>query len=621
MYPRCSRIRLWLLPACLTMVFLGRLTFFPPAGTTAQETTGSDLFGLDLAAIAINPLDLTVMGYSSSMIGDGGYLNAESATTLVAEAYRKPPAAAARIVTGNGIGRGYTLTNDLVATSSRSDERITSTLLQAADQESASSTYQALTRTTEQGVTIGGGEATVGDASQIVAYSTEQGAGLVLKTTQITFRSGDLLASVSISAQRPSAAVEEQLGLIAPQLLQKIELVRNGGAPRISYRAVTLQDVTPGIAAYVGNNGQVFQLRGESDASFQTRQQDYSGVTITYREEMEIPSNLPGIRVSVEISGFTYVGDATAWVANAVNRQRLVPGTSSVEVDDAVSPLGDASTTLTYRTGDGRKARQVTAQSGPYTFTITLAGIQSPPGSALQELAVAQLGCLQVDAICGPIPVPAELSPVEPTAAPSPASSSVSPEKVTPRLVTPVTAASPTLTPAPAPTSQTSTTVVPIATPALSAYVDDQYPFTVSFDASRWRIEQQGTTNNRSFVLFSNRTSMIYLVAGKAYAADVDACVQDAADGLAKETGVSAVSPARNRKGNVVAGSSETTAYAVYTYTQGDGTSMARYLECRILEPGVSTLLAIQIVPGGQFNDQIDERNALLAGLRIGSTP
>ncbi|MGI8486742.1 MAG: hypothetical protein ACR2OU_21100, partial [Thermomicrobiales bacterium] len=344
---------------------------------------------------------------------------------------------------------------------------------------------------------------------------------------------------------------------------------------------------------------------------------------IGYRQQMAIPSGQPGTNLAIEISGFEIPDNASNWVSSAADRQRAIPGTSDVAIDSGAPSLGDASVTLTYHTEDGRQARQVTTRLGPYTFSLELSGADIPPKSAFDTLAEAQLSCLQTNAICSEIVIPSGLSPVEPTIAAAlafPADSNAAPTALPATPTATSVPATPTPTPSPTPQLSSPTAISSPATPHdVRTFMDSTYPFAVTYDASKWMLAQEGTSNNRSFARFNNGTSDIYFVAGVAYGADVNACLEDAHTGLQLEPGVTAVMPALNRDGAPVAGSSATEAYAVYTYRQGDNATMARYLKCTVLEPGVSTLLIIQVVPGHDFNDQIEARNSLLSGLIAGT--
>lgn len=598
---------------------LGTLHWSPPAAGAQFDTKE-----LDLAAIAINPFDLAVLGIPSSVILEGRYLSPESASSLIVRSYRTSPESARKLIVANQADRGYTLVLEIPGSGADGNQQVVSSLFQLDDPDTASSLFTGLTAHAASGVSVASTGATVGDASQIVKYTSDQGSGGLVRTMQITFKTGSLIGVVAVSS-RSSTDTTDRVNAIARQLLQKSFIVSGGASPGISYRALRLRNVEPAVGAYIASQGEVAQIEGESGSTFRARQQSYSTVTIAYRQQMAIPSEQPGTSLAIEISGFDIYGNASNWVANAADRQRAIPGTSGITIDSTAPSLGDASTTLTFRTEDGRQVRQITAQLGQYTFSIELFGDQMPPESAFEAFAQAQLKCLQIDAICGEVAIPSDLSPVEPTIAPALALPPDPDLTATPAPVTPTATSIPAMpspTPSPAPRRPTPTAISsPAALQDVRTLTDATYPFTITYDASTWTLAQKGTTNNRSFARFKNGTSDIYFVAGVAYGADVNACVDDAHKGLQREAGVTAVMPARNREGAAVAGSSATDAYAVYTYRQADGTTMARYLKCVVLEPGIATLLIIQIVPGHDFNGQIDARNSLLSGLKIGTAP
>ena len=625
MVPGHRRLHRWLLLASVVAWVLAPLASANPLHAIAQFEDEQGSLAIDLAAIAINPLDLAVLSLPGAAIANGQYLSEQSASLVIARSYRKPLDAARGLVSGNGFQRGYTLTNEIVESGDTNGPlRIASTLLVSSDPDSARALYRALTETAEKGVTVVSDETVIGDASQVVSYTTDASVDGVIMTMQITVRSGSWVTWASVSAHELPRDARDLVASIGGELLRKVELIQNGGSPRISYQALVLQGVNPTVAAYVGSAGAALPLYGESESAVADREERYAGVTITYREEMDIPSDAPGLRLAVEISGFEYFDAAAAWIGSAADRQRQIPGASDIEVDDAIDPLGDASTSLTYRTDDGRRARQVSVLSGPYTVTIDLTGVDVPPASVLETLAHAQLRCLQSDSVCAAISIPDELSPVEPTVVPAPTFPPAAHVAATPVVVTPTVAPSPTPTATSIPSPTQPAPLASLSTPLPAAdtlsYVDPDYPFAITYASDQWHIEQQGATNNRNFVLFGNGTSQIYLIAGRSYGSDVASCLDDAAHGLEREAGVREVAPAVNKDGQAVAGSNSTDAFAVYTYVRQDGEPMARYLKCMVLESGESTLLIMQIVPVASFNDEIAPRSDLLNGLEI-STP
>jgi len=603
-------------------------------GIANVEAQDSGVSGIDLAAIAINPLDLAILGVGPSTIREGRYLDAAAASRLIASSLRKSADASKKITSDNDFTLAYTLTLDIPGSGSPNANRVVSSTIYETDSfEAATSFYRALTDRPDSSMSLVPNATTFADESQLVTFTSDEESGGIMRTIRMAFRSGGLVGVVSIGTKDATIDTRQQIESIANQLIQKMAIVTSGSAPGISFQTLRLQNIDPSIAAYTVSGGQAIRVSGETGPEYQNRQQAYSSVKIGYREQMAIPSVTSGIALTVEISGFDAYDSASSWVYESADRQRIVPGTSDVAVDASSSTIGDYSIALTYRTEGGLQARQLTAQTGQYTFSIDLVGKQLPPATALQQLAQAQLECLQTTSVCNPISVPAELSPVEPTIGSSPTAASQVSSVATPLPVSPVVVStSPTVTQAPTPSPRatlptgTSAAILPTlaasseaATPPVaSRFTDTTYPYSISWDPEQWQLVQQGVSNNRSFARFGNGTSDIYLVAGTAYGDDVDACVADAAAGLRREGGVMNVLPAKNRKGAPVAGSTATDAYAVYSYRAADGTPMARYLKCLVLEPGASTLLFMQIVPESQFNDQIAERNALIAGLKIG---
>ena len=148
-------------------------------------------------------------------------------------------------------------------------------------------------------------------------------------------------------------------------------------------------------------------------------------------------------------------------------------------------------------------------------------------------------------------------------------------------------------------------------------YESPDYGYTLSFDDT-WSIADQTENDGNDYVNLTNGTSTV-LIFGQAYTGTAEACVdsdinffQDEANGYTFD------SIATDTDGNELRGElSGGGAYAVLWVTNEDGDAQTVYVECRPIVDGESMMLIEQYVADADYNDQIDARKALLAGLVI----
>ena len=631
------------------------------AGTWAVITTPAPVAGqdnlasaapLDLAAMALNPLDLAAFGLQPYGIGDARYLDAVAAGNLIAESHAVPASDISALLDANGLLQAYTLTNDNLtspgAEGANLNGFVQSTVLRLPDETTASAVYTVITDWSAAGeVTTAEPPSAPGDEAQSASYTIGGGEGPSYQMTQTTFRADKFVAWVSLGTRESPPDAGQLTASMAARFAEKMTIIDGGNGPDLSYRALSIEGIAPSFGGYTAAYGGQLRLASEDDDTFQARSGQAAGLTDAYRQRIMLPGTDRLAVIGTDLLRFNSSADASGWVASAADRLQQQAGITDVAVDAAAPEIGDASATIGYQSADGQAGRQVIAQSGSLVMTISAEGAPDTLPAILGLLAPAQLACLTVDAACAPVRLPAlqESTPlpvasstapptstatVVPTIVPSPTVTTeppAIPAVSTPRVATPSVSAavSPEATPAASPISSPAVASSPVASPATPTgselYRNPDYPFTVSFDSSQWRIEQQGNTNERSFALYTNDTSLVYLIASDVYGSDVNACVQDAARSLASETGVTAVSPGTDASGNLLEGTGNDGAYAVYTYDTANGIPAARYFQCQVLVPGESTLLIMQIVSQQAFNDQVDDRSAFIQGIYIESMP
>lgn len=552
--PRYQRaITRWLMIACLLAGTWGMIA--TPAPVMGQGSPASDA-PLDLAAMALNPLDLAAFGLQPYGIGDARDLDAAAAGNLIAESHGVPANDVSTLLGENALLRAYTLTNDNLTSPGAEEANLNgfvqSTVLHLPDETAASAVYAVIADWTAAGVTAAEPPSALGDEAQTVTYATGGGEGPSYQMTQTTFRAGVLVGWVSLAARESPPDAGQLTASMATRFVEKMTIIEGGNAPDLSYRALAIEGIAPTFGGYTAAYGGQLRLVDEDDAAFQARAGEQAGIMDAYRQRSMLPGSAGLAVIGTELQRFGSSADASVWVASAADRLQQQPGITGAAVDAAAPELGDASATIGYQSPDGSAGRQVVAQTGSLVMTISAEGDPDILPAVLGVLAPAQLACLASDAVCAPVqlpdlrvstPQPVATETVSPTAtaspttAPSPTAMTIAteppamPAVATPSVATPFGSAalSPEATPAASPISSPVVASSPVASPATPAgtglYRNPDYPFTVSFDASQWRIEQQGNANDRSYMLFTNDTSLVYLIASDVYGADVSACV------------------------------------------------------------------------------------------------
>ena len=220
----------------LIVVWASSPATLPEVAARATPEPESSSRPLDLAAIALDPFDLTAHGLQSYRAGDSRYLTTDDAANLIAEIQEKSPAETAKVLNHSRFARGYTLTNDNLTVpgdvGSNLNGFVQSTILEFPDAPAAMAAYDSLTAwppTSE--VAIDTNEPSVGDASQLVTYTTGGGESPSQQVTQLTFRSDNLVAWVLLSARAAPDAAPTLTTSLGQTLLQKIDWERTGHAP------------------------------------------------------------------------------------------------------------------------------------------------------------------------------------------------------------------------------------------------------------------------------------------------------------------------------------------------------------------------------------------------------
>lgn len=221
------RLHRILLSIGLVVLTLGLMT--PLATIAARATPEPSSRPRDLAAIALKPLDLNTLGLQPYGIGDSRYLTIDDTANLIAEIQEQSLTETARVLNSAHLARGYTLTNDNLTPpgdpGSGLNGFVQSTILEFPSTPAATAAYDSLTTwPSTSGVAINASEPSLGDASQLVAYTTGGGESPAQQVIQLTFRSNNLVAWIIFSARTAPNDAPALMASLGQLLLEKMSL-------------------------------------------------------------------------------------------------------------------------------------------------------------------------------------------------------------------------------------------------------------------------------------------------------------------------------------------------------------------------------------------------------------
>lgn len=173
----------------------------------------------------------------------------------------------------------------------------------------------------------------------------------------------------------------------------------------------------------------------------------------------------------------------------------------------------------------------------------------------------------------------------------------------------------------PEPTEEASATAEIEETPeAGDTYESPGFGYTVGYDEP-WTISLEESDETGDHVRFSDEVSTIDIWGFESDFTPAE-CLEDELNYYQTARGYSDAEVAIDVNDNEMTGEIDDFVWGVYwfTYTAegGDPIDYTSYVECRPIEEGVSILRIVQFVEFDSYNDEIDERVALIEGLRLG---
>src|SRR5215208_6486657 len=158
------------------------------------------------------------------------------------------------------------------------------------------------------------------------------------------------------------------------------------------------------------------------------------------------------------------------------------------------------------------------------------------------------------------------------------------------------------------------------APPPSTTYKSPTYGYTIGYGPT-WQESENVSAGDRDRLVLYNGTSYIPFTGAREFSGDPQACVDDFVKELTADPNVSNLGLASDEEGNPVQGGTEATgAYAVYNhdYTFPDRVEpYTLFVDCVPLVPNEAVLAIVQNVPTGDYDEQVEPREALLRGLTL----
>ena len=149
--------------------------------------------------------------------------------------------------------------------------------------------------------------------------------------------------------------------------------------------------------------------------------------------------------------------------------------------------------------------------------------------------------------------------------------------------------------------------------PPGTTYTSPTYGYTVTYNPS-WTVSQETSSGGRDSLVLNNGTSYVTIDGLEGFDGDPARCVESIVQERTADPNVSNLEL-------VDSGGTEATGnYAIYNhdYTFPNRVeSYTLFVGCIPLVPGEAVIAVIQNVPTADYNDQIDDREALLRGLAL----
>lgn len=410
-----SRSFVWLI--CLLLVVSPGVGM--PLPVASQGITSGVL---DFAAVTLTPRDLRDAGLDDFRVDSGHLMYFDEAVAIVAEDTGLPEDEVADQL--SEVGYTYWYQCDLILPADEDPAAIPvrevySYVAEFADEDQAAVAWELLQDESGNPTAEDLPDAKAfGDRSEATMYVTgDPATGQDLPVLDIAFLVDNLMLGVRLF-QRDGT--EPDLGegeALAGILEDRVDDVLNEGGPGLSRQALRLEgdQVVPSVDNYVLLDGNAIQFYYED--RLESRQRATESADVGETDEYTVWQQLAALGEGqvddvwymLRIRRFDRAQDASSWLANVPAEIGNDTGYAEFQIDERATSFGDESLSFTMNWADGPIAyRGVAIRIGVVVATIYLQGPEAPPADAIEDLAVAQVRCME-DGCEGPMPVPRSL--------------------------------------------------------------------------------------------------------------------------------------------------------------------------------------------------------------------
>ncbi|MGH2561909.1 MAG: hypothetical protein ACRDJH_22835 [Thermomicrobiales bacterium] len=399
-----------------------------PAGVTAEETTPTTSGEiLDLPAMTLYPHDLDEDGYGVLV---ALFTDRQSEAESMSKALSIDP----NDLESGLAALGWLMRYDLYLALPRQDDPLSfatvvvSYVTQYADADSAADGFAMLEdESGDAAAEDVEGSRTFGDESELTrATRSNPSSGEQYEALDLTFRIDNLVAGVAMHDYTGSEPAVEEVEALGDVLLGKAEAALAGTDPGLSGKVLRLTEADGFTFEYVGESylqtdGQALTRFAEDERVAQRRAEFWAaqGVIDVYQNEQHLLP--PGVTNSAEelaffssILTFDTERHAADFVDAAANQLVEHPEIyTNVDVVDDVGSVGHATRAVSfdlllhgYVPASGF---QLWAQSGTSVVAVSAGVAGGVELKTIEELATAQVACLERDVPCEPVPMPDNL--------------------------------------------------------------------------------------------------------------------------------------------------------------------------------------------------------------------
>ena len=383
-----------------------------PGAATAQVVVPPDVAAMSLTPVDLESAGLPGHGWSNGILTSRPQTLAEFFTVWRSET---DVAAIGSALSASAPSRVYALHLVRPTTEgdpSRVEERVVSYVISFDDEESAAAGFSTWAAAWRAGYASASTSVAVGDERFVVAGEATESDGSPFPLVHMAFRTGTLLAGVSVEFFTGFAPEQATVEALAARQEERIDSVLADGGPGLSSRMVYF-DVpgTQSITAVYGiRDGQrVFR---DSDTVSSAAESQATATAAGIVDQFQIEQQLGGEAGGSEaplafytsrIVTFAASDAASAYIADSVARlteggsTNLTPVAAPTAAGEEVSAY-----TYTHQRDDGVQFNdyRIYARTGSTVFSIAINSTGQVDRAAMDAVAALQASCLAETASC-----------------------------------------------------------------------------------------------------------------------------------------------------------------------------------------------------------------------------